>query len=174
MASPARRQLGAGSPGKVVPDSSSIHLGNTVRCQVYRVKCNEWSGPLGGVPAPGLRKRALQRRAEEAGPRSGLLPPGGVSFQQPALWLRGRTQPVSTSLGDFCPYLGCSLKDAVAKLSEVTAIPKGNGKASLSSRPATLTTPAPNLKARAREGRRCFPPGKLIPRLKGKGSLSPR
>lgn len=174
MAPPARRQLGAGSPGKMVPNSSPVHPGNTVGCQVYQVKCSEWSGPFGGVPAPGLWKRALQQRAEEAGPRSGLLPPGGFSSQQPALWLRGRTQPVSTSLGDFCPCLARSLKNAVAKLSEVTAIPKANGKASLSSRPATLTTPAPNLKAQAHEGRRCFPPGKLNPRLKDKGSLSPR
>lgn len=27
-----------------------------------------------------------------------------------------RIQPVSTSLGDFCPFLGHSVKDVVAKL----------------------------------------------------------
>lgn len=77
---------------------------------------------LGGVPAPGLPKRPLQWRAEEDRTLN-LCGSRGVSFQQHALDLCGRTQPVSTSLGHLCPYLG--LKDAIAKLFEVNRDPKG-------------------------------------------------
>lgn len=52
----ARRKLGTGNPGKVVPGSSLIHLRNTVWCQAPRVQCSEQSCPSGGAPAPGLQE----------------------------------------------------------------------------------------------------------------------
>lgn len=126
----ARRKLGTGNPGNVVPGSSFIRLRNTVWCQAPRVQCSEQSCPSGGAPAPGLQKRPLQWTVEWEGPRRGFPvtasgPATGRGFLPASCLMtlrscRGRIQPVCTLPGDLCPYLGHSTKDVVAKHSEVT------------------------------------------------------
>lgn len=127
----------------MMPDSSSVHPGNMMECQVRCAKCSEWSCHLEAV-CQLLSCRKDQWRLEREGPKGGLpVTASGPATRRGLLsssrLLRshcGKIQPVSTLPGHLCPYLGHSIKDAVAKHSKVTRDPKWEVTGPLSS--ATL------------------------------------
>lgn len=55
----------------MMPDSSSVHPGNMMECQVHCAKCSEWSCHLEAVCQP-LSRRKDQWRLEREGPKGGL------------------------------------------------------------------------------------------------------
>lgn len=134
MVPPVRKKLGTGSPGKVVPGSSF-----TIRETGWDAKCT--LSKCGEVP---LWRRCASPWAPEETP-AGEGGVGGAQEWPPCDSTRichqegflpismfmslgshyRRIQPVSILLGDLCPYLGHSVKDVVAKHSEVMRDAKG-------------------------------------------------